>query len=105
MSQNTEPFPPFNWGWFSFDLGASRPCDGTYCLYAYGSLPPLPTTPDLLNGSYRWLATPDNATNARMAVYRPSAEARSKDAQRLGALQREANRLGLTLPAAFIMLM
>ncbi len=105
MSKNIAPFPPFKWGWLSFDLGAYRPCDGTYCFYAYDSLPPLPIAPGRLNGSFRWLATPDDATNTRMAVYRPSAEARSKDAQRLGELQREANQLGLTFPAAFITLM
>ena len=30
----------FPWGWWSFDLGKYRACDGTYALYKYDSLPP-----------------------------------------------------------------
>jgi hypothetical protein len=30
---------PFKLGWYSFDLGRGRPCDGTYPIGARGPLP------------------------------------------------------------------
>lgn len=32
---------PFASAWWSFDLGEYRPCDGTYRIYPYDSVPPL----------------------------------------------------------------
>ena len=40
---------PFQAGWWSFDLGRYRPCDGTYQLYPYDSLPPLPEPDESLS--------------------------------------------------------
>ncbi len=44
----------FTWGWWSFDLGTYRRCDGTYALYPYSSLPPLDE--GLFRGDFAWLA-------------------------------------------------
>ncbi|HLY29534.1 MAG TPA: hypothetical protein VKQ36_00775 [Ktedonobacterales bacterium] len=105
MSQSAPAFPPFKWGWYSFDLGKYRPCDGTYCLYPYESIPPLPIAATRLDGSLDWLTPPADATDARMEVYRPSDEARARLTQRLDATKESAAQLGLTLPTAFVTLM
>lgn len=42
-------------GWWSFDLGDVRECDGTYELYPWESLPPLDLPADV--GAYRWLGS------------------------------------------------
>jgi hypothetical protein len=88
---------PFKLGWWSFDLGTYRPCDGTYCFYAYESVPPLPE-PD---GSLRWLGPLDEATDRKMEIHRNAPEARGMVAE----IEAQARGLGLTLPGAFVRLM
>jgi len=73
----------FPWGWWSFDLGEYRRCDGTYALYRYDSLPPLGA--GLLRGDFAWL-TP---VRGRRAAGKPA------------PLFARAAALGLALPPAF----
>jgi hypothetical protein len=88
---------PFQRGWYAFDLGRYRPCDGTYCLSPYESLPPIRD----LNGSLDWLGPLDDKTDRTMQVHRKAPEARG----RLDSVTADAQRLGLRLPPAFIRLM
>lgn len=88
---------PFAFGWWSFDLGRYRPCDGTYCFTEYDSIPPIRA----LNGTLDWLGPLDPQTDSRMQIYRNAPEERGK----LAEIEAEAATLGLTLPAAFIRLM
>lgn len=88
---------PFQTGWWSFDLGRYRPCSGTYQLYPYDSLPPLPEPDESLS----WLAPLSDTIDGQMAIHRNPAEARGA----LDVITAEARGLGLTLPAAFIHLM
>lgn len=76
----------FPWGWWSFDLGEYRPCDGTYALYPYEGLPPI--DPSLLRGDFAWLTPP-----------RP--RRRAGKAEEPARLFARAAALGLTLPPAF----
>jgi hypothetical protein len=73
----------FPWGWWSFDLGKYRPCDGTYALYKYDSLPPIDAA--LLRGDFAWLSP----VQSRRKPGKPA------------ALFAKAAALGLKLPAAF----
>lgn len=73
----------FPWGWWSFDLGEYRRCDGTYALYRYESLPPLGA--GLLRGDFAWL-TP---VRGRQKAGKPA------------PLFARAAALGLVLPPAF----
>jgi len=73
----------FPWGWWSFDLGEYRRCDGTYALYRYDSLPPLAA--GLLRGDFAWL-TP---VRGRHKASKPA------------PLFARAAALGLVLPPAF----
>src|SRR5579859_4049011 len=93
----TTPVAPFQTGWWGFDLGRYRPCDGTYQLYSADSLPPLPE-PD---ASLSWLGPLDERVDARMAPHRNAPEARGA----LDALAARAQSLGLVLPASFSRLM
>jgi hypothetical protein len=88
---------PFKWGWWSFDLGQYRPCDGTYCFYPYESLPPIRA----LNGTLDWLGPLDPATDQQMEIHRNAPDARGQ----LATIQADAATLGLTLPDAFVRLM
>jgi hypothetical protein len=97
MAQHTPNPTPFAFGWYSFDLGRYRPCDGTYCLFAYESLPPLPH----LDGTLSWLGPLDEDTNRQLQIYRSAPEARGK----LHEVAATAATLGLTLPDAFQRLM
>lgn len=90
-------YAPFERGWWSFDLGRYRPCDGTYCLFPYESLPPI-TEPD---ETLSWLEPLGETIDQRMEVYRNPRAARGK----LGELVRAAGTLGLSLPDAFLRLM
>ncbi len=76
---------PFQTAWMSFDLGEARPCDGTYCFYAYDSLPPIPDEATF-TGNFEWL---DFKSKAHVA-----------DAS-LKHIEAEAQRLGIPLPAGF----
>lgn len=53
MNQLAQKRPPFPSGWFSWGLGSFRPCDATYCLVPYESLPPIPAA--FLQGTLHWL--------------------------------------------------
>jgi len=99
MSQPTPTALPFASGWYSFDLGQYRPCNGTYCLSAYDSLPPLTDVP--LDGSFRWLTPLSDQHNQGMEIYRPSAEARAKLIGRMDAITQQAQQLGIALPVGF----
>ncbi len=78
---------PFPSGWWSFDLGKYRPCDGTYAFYSYESVPRLDES--LFHGTFEWLP---RATRAR--AVKP-----------LTGLIAAAEAAGLTLPAAFVAFM
>ena len=47
------PYLPYASGWFSWGLGSYRPCNATYCLVPYESLPSIPAP--LLQGTLHWL--------------------------------------------------
>ncbi len=97
------PSSPFVWAWIAFDLGDARPCDATYCQFPYEELPPIPA----LDGSLSWLGqpgwpeSPDDTPDRRAARERYTAEAQAT----IRSLATQAERLGLTLPPAFIRLM
>jgi hypothetical protein len=91
------PRTPFEPGWWSFDLGSYRPCDGTYCLFPYESLPPTAEPDETLS----WLAPLGGALDQRMEIYRNPVGERGK----LGGIVRAADTLGLALPDAFLRLM
>jgi len=88
---------PFQSGWWSFDLGPYRPCSGTYELYPYGNLPPLPEPDESLS----WLAPLSESVDGQMAIHRNPPEERGA----LRAIAAEARELGLTLPRSFTRLM
>jgi hypothetical protein len=88
---------PFRRGWYSFDLGQYRPCDGTYCLSPYEDLPPLPAPDE----SLAWLGPLDARTDQQMQVHRDRQVASGK----LDQIVASAQRLGLTLPPSFLRLM
>jgi uncharacterized protein (TIGR02996 family) len=50
MRANPTPFPA---GWFGCELEGYREVDGTYGVFAYDTLPPLPV--DAFYGDFRWL--------------------------------------------------
>jgi hypothetical protein len=91
------PHTPFEPGWWSFDLGRYRPCDGTYCLFPYESLPPIPAPDETLS----WLAPLGAPIDRQMEVHRNPPAARGK----LEPIVTAAAELGLTLPDAFVRLM
>ena len=93
----TMPRTPFQPGWWSFDLGKYRPCDGTYCFSAYESLPPLAPPDETL----AWLGPLDDTVDQQMDVHRRPDEPQGK----LRDIVADAGRLGLTLPDAFLRLM
>lgn len=97
MAPDTAQLPPFKRGWWSFDLGQYRPCDGTYCLYPFESLPPIP--PD--DESLAWLVSLPGDLDRQMALYRNSAEPRGS----IQTIAAAAAQLGLTLPPSFQRLM
>ena len=97
MHEERVPFAPFQTGWYSFDLGRYRPCDGTYCFYSYESLPPIPDVNETLN----WLGSLDSDIDRSMEIYRKDPAERGN----LVAINASAQRLGLTLPVSFLRLM
>ena len=88
---------PFQRGWYSFDLGQYRPCDGTYCLSPYEDLPPVPAPDE----SLAWLGPLDERTDQQMQVHRDRQVASGK----LDQIVASAQRLGLSLPPSFLRLM
>ena len=97
MASTAQTTTPFTFGWWSFDLGTYRPCNGTYCFYPYDSIPPIRN----LNGTLDWLGPLDTQTEQRMQIYRNAPEERGK----LAEIEAEATKLGLRLPDAFVRLM
>lgn len=101
--QQITPAIPFAWAWWGFDLGDSRPCDGTYCQYPLETLPPIPP----LDGTLSWLGPlgrpvpPDESPHQRARRERDMAEVREKTHD----LATQAERLGLRLPDAFTRIM
>ncbi len=87
----------FQRGWYAFDLGRYRPCDGTYCLSPYEDLPPIPAPDE----SLAWLGPLDERTDQQMQVHRDRQVASGKLDQTVASAQ----RLGLTLPPSFLHLM
>jgi hypothetical protein len=94
---DTQHVTPFRPGWYAFDLGRYRPCDSTYCLYPYESVPPVPAPDE----SLAWLGPLDERTDQQMQVHRNAPEERGKLDQIVAA----AHRLGLSLPPSFLRLM
>ncbi len=88
---------PFKTAWWSFDLGQYRSCDGTYCFYAYESIPPIRE----LDGTLDWLGPLDPQTDREMEIHRNTVEARGKLAQ----IEADAAKLGVALPESFVRLM
>ncbi|HEY7094311.1 MAG TPA: hypothetical protein VH393_14095 [Ktedonobacterales bacterium] len=88
---------PFRRGWYAFDLGQYRPCDGTYCLSPYEDLPPVPAPDE----SLAWLGPLDERTDQQMQIHRDRQVASGK----LDQIAASAQRLGLTLPPSFLRLM
>jgi hypothetical protein len=72
--------------WCATDLGAYRPCGGTYQWYPHDSLPPLPA--GRLDGGFGWLGGPG------AALPEPSAL--------LARVQERLAAAGLALPADFV---
>ena len=97
MTSSSDRTAPFSSGWWSFDLGAYRPCNGTYCFYPYDSIPPIRA----LDSTLDWLGPLDHKTEQTMNLYRNALEQRGK----LSEIETEAATLGLTLPQAFVRLM
>jgi hypothetical protein len=88
---------PFRRGWYAFDLGQYRPCDGTYCLSPYEDLPPVPAPDE----SLAWLGPLDERTDQQMQIHRDRQVASGK----LDQIVASAQRLDLTLPPSFLRLM
>lgn len=99
MSESASAAIPFASGWYSFDLGQYRPCNGTYCFSAYESLPPL--TDVTLDGSFGWLTPLSEKHEAEMAIFRPDDATRERLTTRMRAIADQARQLGLTLPLSF----
>lgn len=95
MTNATPTTLPFKPGWYSFDLGTYRPCDGTYCFYEYDSIP-LSGEP---NEDLAWLGPDEGAEED--PIHRKA----SKDSARFDAIVASAAQLGLTLPPSFLKLM
>ncbi len=98
MNPEHSPFPT---GWMSFDLGPSRPCDGTYCFTPYEDLPPLEAS--LFRGEFQWLPRADAHLRAITDVHQQTPS--SNIEEKLHTLLTEAHTLGLTLPEPFIRFM
>ena len=76
----------FDLGWWSFDLGDLRPCDGTYELYDIADVPNLDTS--ALKGDFDWLRDAAGAPDAC-------------NGDLLDDLRAGLGEAGLSLPPAF----
>lgn len=99
MNQMPSRLTPFQYGWYATDLGLYRPCDSTYCLYPYDSLPPLPALH--MQETLHWLEPLDEDIKNQMHKYSSPLEIRT----RLTSIITEAEQLKLSLPASFLQLM
>jgi len=96
MNQLSPKLLPFPSGWYSFGLGPYRPCDATYCLIPYESLPPLDES--LFQGTLHWLISSKRDKKLRgMSHFHSEAELRRIIAS--------AQELSIPLPDAFLRLM
>jgi hypothetical protein len=102
MHQQSSTFTPFPPGWFSFSLWSFRPCEATYQLFPYDSIPPIPE--DALSGTLQWLNPLDEDIDHEMQPYRHQEDEEfwSESLHRLAA---SAQRLGLRLPEPFVRFM
>jgi uncharacterized protein (TIGR02996 family) len=89
MHANLTPFPA---GWWSVELEGYREAAGTYGLFPYDSLPPLPA--GKLRGDFRWLKGSRNR-----------AAPKPKPSKKLDRLDAAARALDLKLPREFAVLM
>ncbi len=89
LRANLTPFPA---GWWSVDLEGYREVEGTYGLFPYDSLPPLPE--GLFQGDFRWLKGS-----------RQRAPSKPHPSKKLDHLAAAAATLGLELPDEFGFLM
>lgn len=103
MDQISSMLTPFKSGWYSFGLEAYRPCNGTYCLYPYESLPPIPESS--LQGTLHWLEPSDSDINRERQQYYSSPEAQTYTTARLREIKASARQLGLSIPDTFLQLM
>jgi hypothetical protein len=94
---------PFQYGWWSFDLGKYRPCDGTYCFFEYDSLPPIPEAQ--FTGKLDWLGPLEQDIDTVMQAYRNAAGTAQGVKPGLQKIVTSAHALGLTLPEAYVRLM
>src|SRR5690242_3209398 len=94
---------PFQHGWWSFDLGEHRPCDGTYCFFPYDSLPPIPE--EQFTGKLEWLGPLEQDIDHLMQAYRNAAGTAKGTKPGLQKIVASAQELGLMLPEAYIRLM
>lgn len=93
---------PFPSGWFSSGgLGSFRPCDATYCLVPYESLPPISEA--LLQGMLHWLLPLDQDLKRQQdKYYSPSWAFSSTQWKNITA---SACELNISFPDAFQRLM
>jgi hypothetical protein len=103
MSSPPTNLTPFRYGWWSFDLGRYRPCDGTYCFYEYASIPPIPEAQ--FTGKLDWLGPLKPDIDALMQAYRNAAGTVPGANPGLQKILTSAQELGLTLPDAYLRLM
>jgi len=94
---------PFTAGWYGADLGEYRECGGTYCLFAYESLPPLPV--EQFAGEFTWLGVMSEKIEAETRPHRPPPAYYNKIINRLASLQEQARTLNLPLPEPFVRFM
>jgi hypothetical protein len=90
---------PFQTGWWSFDLGKYRPCDGTYCYYAYDSIPPLDSAQ--FDGKFAWLKPLAGGNPGAYAAPTPDTPIIKK----LDKLKASAQKHNVTLPSPFLTFM
>jgi hypothetical protein len=100
MEQHNLNFAPLQYGWSSFDLDGYRSSRGTYDLFAYEDLPPIPATQ--LQGKFQWLTPLEKDLDQQMQIYSPSVEERAQSQEKLKNITTSAQHLGLTLPDEFL---
>jgi hypothetical protein len=90
---------PFQTGWWSFDLGKYRPCDGTYCYYAYNSIPLVDMSQ--FQGTFDWLKPLAGGNPGAYAT--PTSD--KPIHKKLAKLQASAQKFNITLPVPFLTFM
>lgn len=103
MNQAAQQPIPFEPGWWSFDLGEYRECDGTYCFFEYDSIPPIDEAQ--FTGKLEWLGPLDERMDTIMAVHRDHNEGLGRLKGDVAKIAAQADELGLKLPEAFLRLM